>query len=205
MKKQISVLLLALCLILALTLFTACGKTPKPADETTAPVTEAPTEETTEAPEEATAEPVSIPTAEGGQAVQAYDVSFYLPETLTPNEWNGMLGVYDFYTGEYTGSRASGMDFALAVSDESNAGGDLEAYAIEDSRSQSGLEATPEKVELNGSTWIRLSSGDKNNYYAIFNGGLYEIESRCGGEVRENYDEAVAMLEATLFLYDAED
>lgn len=206
MKKTFTLIALVLVIVL---LFAACGTSGGKTDGTTAePETETPapieteTEEITETEEETTEAPETIarPTADG-QEVAAYDVSFYLPESLTANEWNGMLGVYDFYTGEYSGSYPTGMDIALSVTDESNANGDLGAYAREASAKLTATDIEPEEIDFNGTTWLRFKSGEiMTNYYTIFNGGLYEITTRAGGEAKENYDAAIAMLEETLFL-----
>ncbi len=211
MKKLISLLCILLSLALLLTGFAACGKTEKPADTTEA--TEAPaaedtvdaadTTEATEAPEDTTAEPVSRITAEGGTLVEAYDISFCVPESLTANDWNGMLGVYDFYTGEYTGSggRPTGMDINLSVTAESNTDGDLNAYARAASEEASGAAVEPEEVEINGFKWLRFTVDEGQiNYYAVFNEGLYEIVTCRGGDTQEHYNAAVEMLEQTLQL-----
>ena len=101
MKKTIA-LLLALCMLLCLA---ACAKdAPDPTTEP-APVVEDDTEAPTDATEPTETEPATVarPTADG-QAVEAYDLTFYVPESLTANEYNGMLGVYEFYTGEFAGA-----------------------------------------------------------------------------------------------------
>ncbi len=209
MKKA---LLLTALLIAASILFAACGAS---VPEDTSPATEPGTAsvetgiqtepETETETEEETKPPVVRPSADG-QEVLAYDVSFYLPSDITANEWNGMLGVYDFYTGEYSGSHPSGMDFTLTVSDESNADGDLNAYARDASLKISGADAEPEEVDFNGTTWLRFTVNEGAvNYYTIFNGALYEITTMRGGDTQENFDAARAMLEETLFLAVNED
>ena len=215
MKNLKKLLCVSLCLLMALSLFAACGKTggesgtqPSEVDtEATADISEAPADETdaeeTDAP---TAESVSRPTAEGGQLVKAYDVTLYLPEFLTANEWNGMLGVYDYYTGEYYSSRPSGMDVALSVTADSNVKTTLDDYARTETAERLGAEVTPVETELNGFTWLKCTvSETKCAYFAIFNEGLYEIYAERGGDTQENYDAAVKMLEQTLFLALAED
>ena len=215
MKNLKKLLCVSLCLMMALSLFAACGKTggdtpTKPSAENTeapADITEAPAEETdaeeTDAP---TAESVSRPTADGGQLVKAYDITFYLPEFLTANEWNGMMGVYDYYTGEYYNSRPSGMDVALSVTADTNVKTTLTDYAREETAKRLGAEVTPEETELNGFTWLKCTvSETKCAYFAIVNEGLYEIYAERGGDTQENYDAAVKMLEQTLFLALAED
>ncbi|MBQ7715768.1 MAG: hypothetical protein IJT70_07865 [Clostridia bacterium] len=207
MKKTIAII--ALLITFAL-LFTACGgkeetapsEAQKETETVTPDTTAAP--ETTEAPdttEEVTEAPaVERPSADG-QLVEAYDLTFYLPANLTPNEWNGMLGVYEFYTGEYSGTRPAGLDFSLSVSADSNADGDLEAYARDASEKAAGAAVEPETVEINGTEWLRFAVDEGHvNFYTIFNEGLYEITTSVGGDSQENFDSALAMLEETLFL-----
>ena len=195
MKKTVAILLALLMLVS----FAACGKNTPPANdpETTVPTeTEAPTEEDTTEPEPET---VARPTADG-QAVEAYDLSFYVPNSMTANEYNGMLGVYEFYTGEYAGSKPSGMVITLSASAESNADGDLEAYARETGSSRNGMAAEPATESINGFDWLVFREDGKINYFAIFNKGLYEIYAERGGDTEEAFSAAVDMLEQTLFL-----
>lgn len=202
MKKTLA-LIGMMSLILMLALLTGCGEQqPAQGTEPTSSVAadgSSVASATEPAPTSAEPEPVSRPTADG-QAVQAYDLSFYVPSDLTPNEYNGMLGVYEFYTGEFVGSAPSGLDISLSVSDESNADGDLVAYAKKCSETRSKLTAEPESVTFNGGTWLRISGDGKADYYAIYNTGLYEIYTARGGDTQENYDAAVSMMEDTLFL-----
>ena len=171
----------------------AVSDTDVPTDTEVPTETEAPTD--TEAPET-----VARPAADGQECL-AYDLSFYLPSSLTPNEWNGMLGVYEYYTGEYSGSAPYGLDFSLVVSDESTAGGDLDSYARDASAKSAGAAVEPEKVDINGAEWLRFTVDSGHvNYYTIFNGWLYELTTSVGGDTQENYDAARAMLEETLFL-----
>ncbi len=196
MKKTV-VILLALLMLVS---FAACGKnTPATTDpETTAPAeTEAPTE--AEDTTEAEPETVARPTADG-QAVEAYDLSYYVPNSMTANEYNGMLGVYEFYTGEYAGSKPSGMVITLSATAESNANGDLEAYARDAGKSRNGMAAEPAIESINGFDWLVFREDGKINYFAIFNEGLYEIYAERGGDTEENFSAAVDMLEQTLFL-----
>ena len=196
MKKTI-VILLALLMLAA---FAACGKnTPATTDpETTAPAeTEAPTE--AEDTTEAEPETVARPTADG-QAVEAYDLSFYLPSDITANEYNGMLGVYEFYTGDHSGSRPTGMDISISVTAESNAKGDLNTYARETGAQRNHMAAEPATESINGFDWLVFREDGKINYFAIFNEGLYEIYAERGGESDDAFNAAVAMLEQTLFL-----
>ena len=202
MKKAIACVLV-LVLLAALV---ACGKTPAaPGESGTTIQNESETEiaAQTESEPDPTTEPepetVSRPTADG-QAVEAYDISFYLPESMIANEWNGMLGVYDFYTGENTTGTPTGMDITLSATAESNTDGDLDAYARKASASKSGVTAEPATETINGMDWLVFRQDGKVNYFAVFNQGLYEIYASRGGETEESFRAAVAMLEETLFL-----
>ncbi|MBR0303609.1 MAG: hypothetical protein IJQ80_07145 [Clostridia bacterium] len=160
------------------------------ADDTTEEATE-PEDTTEEVPEE-----VERPSADG-QEVRSYDLSFYLPDFLTANEYNGMLGVYEFYTGDFSGSKPSGIDFTLVTYDESEANGDLRAYA----RDEVGIQVEPEEVDFNGTTWLRYTVDEGHvGYFVIFNTVLYKITTEMGSDTKENYDAARAMFEETLFL-----
>lgn len=199
MKKTIAWILV----VLMLAAFSACAKDPAAPSESEPAIseedkTETPVSDATE-PTEPEPETVSRPTADG-QAVEAYDISFYLPEDMTANEWNGMLGVYDFYTGENLTGTPTGMDITLSATAESNADGDLNAYARKMSADKTGVTAEPAAETFNGTEWLVFREDGKVNYFAIFNNGLYEIYAARGGETEENFKAALAMLEETLFL-----
>ena len=205
MKK----ILIICALILTLSvLLISCGGTAEKESEKDGTETEVESKTDTQSETEAETEPetteevpetVARPTADG-QEVHAYDLYYFLPENLTPNEYNGMLGVYVFYTGEYSGSYPTGLDFSLSVSAESNANGDLEAYARNASRQWSKADVEPEKVEYNGHEWLRFEiDAGHVNYYTVFNNGLYELTTGIGGEAQATYDAAREMMEKTLF------
>ncbi len=150
--------------------------------------------------ESETAAPVSRPAGDV-QEVRAYDVSFYLPESLTANEWNGMMGVYEFYTGVYSGTRPTGIDVVLTVSSDAAVNGELTDHARSASEKETGAPAEPEAATYNGGAWVRVSpNAEFVNYYALYNGSLYEIETRRGGDTEENYAAVLQMLEQTLAL-----
>ena len=203
MKKVL--IICALILTFSVLLISCGGAAEKESEKIS---TEADAESKTETETETETEPetteevpetVARPTADG-QEVHAYDLYYFLPENLTPNEYNGMLGVYVFYTGEYSGSYPTGLDFSLSVSAESNTNGDLEAYARNASRQWSKADVEPEKVEYNGHEWLRFEiDAGHVNYYTVFNNGLYELTTGIGGEAQATYDAAREMMEKTLF------
>ena len=205
MKKTL--LFFALILTLSVLLI-SCGGTAEKESEKDGTETEVESKTDTQSETEAETEPetteevpetVARPTADG-QEVHAYDLYFFLPADLEPNEYNGMLGVYVFYTGQFTGVYPTGLDFSLCVTAESNTKGDLEKYARDASRQWSKVDVEPEKVEYNGHEWLRfeIDSGHVN-YYTVFNDGLYELTTSIGGESQATYDAAREMVEKTLF------
>ena len=232
MKRLYSALCLLICFVFAFTCLAACsgsdggdGEDEKPDKKSSAEKEDDASEEDrdekeddasasdpngaeTEAPEDETEAPapekVPRPGADG-RLCEAYDLTFFVPYSMTPNSYNGMMGVYEYYTGEFAGSRPSGMDIMLNVSDESSANGDLAAYAKTRTKGHTGVEAEPQEVEINGATWLRCTAAEgRVNYYAIFNGGLYEIDTDVGGDTMENYNAACDMMLQTLFLAETE-
>ena len=203
MKKTIAIIML---LSVVIALFSGCTGSPAPA------ATESTTEKetgkstgaavSTSSPSEGTAE---VPPADG-QLIEAHDLVCYLPNALIPTEYNGTLGVYVFYTGEFTGIHPTGLEFSFVITSDSNTNGDLRAYAVEASEMTSRANVEPEEVEINGHTWLRFTVNAGNvNYYTVFDGGLYEVTTFAGGESIENYNAAKQMFEKTLRLVISED
>ena len=89
----------------------------------------------------------------------------------------------------------------MVSADESNAKGDLAEYARNSTKSHTGLDGEPVSTTFNGTEWLVIDTGAGYiDYYTIFDGALYEISTRIGGETQENYDAARQMMEQTLFL-----
>ncbi len=194
MKKTIVVIML---LSVVIALFSGCTGSPAATENTTEKETGKSTGAavSTPAPSEGTAE---VPPADG-QLIEAHALVCYLPNALMPTEYNGTLGVYVFYTGEYTGIHPTGLEFSFVITSESNTNGDLRAYAVEASEMTSRANVEPEEVEINGHTWLRFTVNAGNvNYYTVFNGGLYEVTTFAGGESIENYNAAKQMFEKTV-------
>ena len=198
-------------------LFASCGESPAKEDsigdivtviesgETTPEETGSETSEKEIETEKKTGSVSSRPEADGLE-VKAYDITFYLPKELTANEWNGMLGVYDYYTGEYVGSAPTGLDITLVVSGESAADGDLPSFAQREIYKNFGIkDVFPESSEFNGKEWLKYRADDGRIYYcAIFNEGVYEIVAKPGGEETAKFEKTVEMMEKTLYFEIAE-
>lgn len=144
----------------------------------------------------------NAPTADGTQVdLDYYGVSYYVPSAMKANEYNGMLGVYDFYTGEYVGTGVTGVDINLRLG---SIDGDmsLEEYVrTESSPAKYGNITDFEAKELNGSTWWVCSQGE-HYYYASENlGCLYEFDITGGQDFGVTLAELLEMFEETVYLY----
>jgi len=139
------------------------------------------------------------PTADG-KNIDEYGLSFYVPNALKANSYNGMLYTWEFYTGEYVGSYPDGIDVMLKVSGLSE-GKDADTYIRNDSRPAKSSGVTPfETKEINGHTWYTCNNGTIYYYGAEFNGNMYEFEIKNGKEYDGVTLQTVTdMLEQTLF------
>lgn len=143
-----------------------------------------------------------IPTGDGVQInLESYGISFYIPSQMQANEYNGMLGVYDYYSGTYSGNSPSGVDLNLVVTgidDDMTA----ETYAKTKSRAAryEGMTEFWEK-ELNGITWWTGKNG-KFTYYATTNQGcVYEFYLTDGQDFGVTLADLIALFEKTVYLY----
>ena len=215
MKNLFRIICLILCVALLAGAFCACGDeedgTAKKSAETTkategdktesgeatepAPVTE--TESETET--ETEAEPEPAPSA-GGEAERVYDLVFELPAGLTAGSYNGLVGVYEWYSGEMANGVPTGIYFAFVCDSESKAEGGLEKYVAESSEAAQKGFTSPEKVTFNGQEWLRCQISDGEiYYYTIYGGILYTIMTFEGDVSAEEYASGIGILEQTLF------
>ncbi len=198
------------------------SKTEKPSEtktETPVPSNDTASESTPEESEPGTSEvptsmepepsspeaPVKPTEPAGSKLHQAYDLFYPLPDWILAMKYNGMMGVYEFYTGDFNGS-PTGLDFAVEVySDEELNGETLETYVLTRSRAKKAGLTAIEHVNYNGYDWLRLTNGaDATYYYAVFNEGLYCLLALQNADTAENYLTARDMLEQTLFFEIAE-
>jgi len=163
-----------------------------PVPTTPVPTTPAPTAEpTTEAPTTA-ARPMA-----DGQSVEAYDLLAFLPSSLEANEYNGMLGVWEYYTDWNTGNKAQGVDITFIVNGAGDgADTDLQKYLLENDDRYVISEF--EELELNGFSWLKCTDGTRTAYFAYYNNGVYIITAEPGNDPAL-LAESLAMLESTLF------
>ncbi len=141
------------------------------------------------------------PKAEGGINVDEYGLSFYVPEALNPNPYNGMLYVWEFYTGDYTSSGyPEGIDVTLNVRGLEE-GVDADTYIRNNSRPANSSGVTPFEIkEINGADWYTCNNGLIYYYGAEYGGNVFEIEIRNGKVIDGVTLESVFdMLEKTLY------
>ena len=124
-----------------------------------------------------------------------------MPEGMVANEYNGMLGVYDYYTGVYYGTRPTGVDLNLVatrVDDDMTA----EIYAKTKSRAVNYEGVTElEEKELNGVTWWTGSAGTLTYYAAKNLGVVYEFYVTDGEKLGVTKEDVIELLEETVYLY----
>ncbi|MBO4583910.1 MAG: hypothetical protein J5756_02455 [Clostridia bacterium] len=130
------------------------------------------------------------PTA-GGVPAEIYDLCVEYPEGMTENEYNGMLGVYNYYT-------AAGTDLNICVSGLS-ADFELDAYIAKSVlASNSGVGALSDRV-INGTTWRVSDNGKKLYMAAATDDAVYEVVLTRGSNAAE-YEKMEDMVLETLWL-----
>ena len=145
---------------------------------------------------------VERPVADG-EAFTAKELDFYLPEEFGKSPTNGMLGVYEFYTGELKNAGPTGIDVMILV--------DLmdEDFVLEDYLQNESLasknEVTLKKKTFNDVEWYVGQLDTTYYYYATFHGYHYDIEIRKIDDPNNLYDSAVKMFEKTLFFEELEE
>lgn len=135
-----------------------------------------------------------------GKNIDEYGLSFYIPNALKANSYNGTFYTWEFYTGEYVGNYPDGVDLVLKVRGLPE-GKDADTYIRNDSRPAKSSGVSPFEIkELNGKSWYTCNNGTIFYYGAEFNGNLYEFEIKNGKEYDGITLQTVTdMLEKTLF------
>ena len=187
-KRVISILAL---LLAALLLFAACGEKPAaPAGSENGGSVSSGQGGEEQSSEASQASAAQRPTA-GGVPVEIYDLCVEYPEGMTENGYNGMLGVYNYYT-------AAGTDLNICVSGLS-ADFELDAYIAKSVlASNSGVGALSDKV-VNGTTWRASDNGKKLYMAAATDDAVYEVVLTRGSDAAE-YEKMEDMVLETLWL-----
>lgn len=149
---------------------------------------------------ETSANPVTgFPTA-GGIEKRIRGLYFEVPEGTEENPYNGLLGVYEFYTTDYG---QPGVDVSLVISSLDD-GLTVKYYVENESRPAHSEGVTPfEKEVINGTIWYTCNNG-RIFYFASGMDGdtIYEIEVQSvAGDPYNIRDRAIEMLRKTLKFY----
>lgn len=132
--------------------------------------------------------------------LSSYGLSLFIPNGFTANEYNGLLYVWDYYTGSYVGNAPDGVDVNIKINGLEE-GKDFDTYVRNDSRPAKSTGVTPFVTkEINGHTWYTCNNGTIYYYGAEFNGNAYEIEVRNGKTYNGiTLQSTLDMIEKTLF------
>lgn len=135
-----------------------------------------------------------------GEDFDQYGLALYIPNGFTANPYNGMLYVWDYYTGSYVGNYPDGIDINIKINGLKE-GKTFDEYVRNDSRPAKSAGVTPFEVKnLNGHDWYTCNNGKIYYYGAEFMGNTYEIEVRDGKTYNGiTLQTALEMLEKTLF------
>jgi len=134
-----------------------------------------------------------------GQNVDEYGLSFYIPNQMTANSYNGMLYTWEYYTGDFVGYYPNGVDVTLTISGLKDK--DIDTYVRNDSKPAKSTGVTPFEIKtINGKEWYTCNNGTIYYYGAEFMDNVYEIEVKNGEVIDGVTLEAVMdMIEKTLF------
>ena len=165
MKK---IFMLSGIIFVSLFVITGCGKSNDIVnnDNTNSDVIENSKTETKE-------EKIKKPTADGDEKT-VESLNFFIPTGYTENSYNGMMGVYDYYTGSVT---LSELNVGVVVTWNGNyKDSSVLDYIKNKSNTAKSIhlsDVTTEKI--NGIDWYVFSN--ENNYYyaAEFDENLYEV------------------------------
>lgn len=132
-----------------------------------------------------------------GIAFETKELEFYLPEGFLKSPTNGMLGVFEFYTGEWKDAGPTGIDCMILLDSID------ESFSIEDYVQTSAPALAEgislEKKTINDSTWYVGESEKVHYYYASFRGHKYEVKITLNGEDNDLYDQTIQMFEKTMY------
>ena len=131
-----------------------------------------------------------------------HELSVYLPEVLETSPYNGMLGVYEYYTGEFKDAGPTGLDFMVLV-DETPEDFKLEKYALKESTGAKKGH-TLEKMEFNDYEWYGIVLEHEAYYCSEFNGNVYDISIIENDDLSKVFPDVIMMTEKTLYFEESE-
>ena len=151
---------------------------------------------------EAKEEKIEKPTADGVELI-VESLNFFIPTGFTENSYNGMMGVYDYYTGNVT---LSELNVGVVVTWNGNY---KDTNALDYIKNKSNTaksihlsDVTAEKI--NGREWYVFSN--ENNYYyaAEYNENLYEVTVEKRNDPQNLFKKTNEMVKKTLFFLETE-
>ena len=195
MKK---IFMLSGIIFVSLFVITGCGKSTDIVnnDNTNSDVIENSKTETKE-------EKIKKPTADGDEKT-VESLNFFIPTGYTENSYNGMMGVYDYYTGSVT---LSELNVGVVVTWNGNyKDSSVLDYIKNKSNTAKSIhlsDVTTEKI--NGIDWYVFSN--ENNYYyaAEFDENLYEVTVEKRNDPQNLFETTNEMVKKTLFFLETEE
>ena len=137
-----------------------------------------------------------------GVAFEATELEFYLPSDFQKSPTNGMLGVYEYYTGELKDMKATGIDVVVLIDA-------LEEEFVWEDYIQTEAPAVKEgvtlkKKTLNDSDWYVGEQENIHYYYSVFRGNKYEVTIQMNDDSKDLYEDTIQMFEKTMYFEELE-
>lgn len=166
-----------LCLLIVLMLFTGCGKKEVKKQE----------------------EKIVKPVIESGAVEKTFrDLFMYIPEGFNKNSYNGMGGVYNFYTGSTPGKE---VDITIVVSNfEKYKDMGIKTYIETKSTPAKGIKLTETaESKINGHTWYLFNNENAYYYGTEYNDSIYEIKIEKKNNPEGKFEQANDIVKKTLY------
>ena len=131
-------------------------------------------------------------------------LNFYIPAGFNENPYNGMMGVYDYYTGNVT---LSELNVGVVVTWNGNyEDSSAKDYIENKSNTAKSIHLTNVTTEkINGYEWYVFSN--ENNYYyaAEYDENLYEVTVEKRNDPQNLFQTTNEMVKKTLFFLETEE
>lgn len=148
-------------------------------------------------------EKIVKPTADGVE-LTVESLNFFIPTGFTENSYNGMMGVYDYYTGNVT---LSELNVGVVVTWNGNyKDSNAKDYIENKSNIAKSIHLTNVTTEkINGTNWYVFSS-ENNYYYATeYDENLYEVTVEKRNDPQNLFETTNQMVKKTLFFLETEE
>ncbi len=145
------------------------------------------------------------PTADGVEKT-IVKLNLFIPEGYTDNTYNGMMGVYDFYTGDVTGSD---LNVGVVVTYSKNyTDNDMSAkqyIELKSNVAQSIHLSKVKKETINEIDWFTFSNENAYYYAAEYEDNLYEVTVKKKNDSKELFTKTNDMVKKTLFFLETDE